>query len=89
MTDIKTILQIEDTKRPLRNLWRIARINRQQEIYIAYYQPQGRRYLNYIIYRNGEKYIASDYKATIKGNGNTIWKYLDYGKFNPELIESC
>ena len=88
VTDVKTLIEVESLKkRPLRNLWRIAKINRQQEIYIAYYQPQGKRYLSSIIYRNGDKYIVSDYKATIKDNGSTIWRYLDYGKFNPEMIK--
>ncbi len=88
VTNVKTLIEVESLKkRPLRNLWRIAKINRQQEIYIAYYQPQGKRYLSSIIYRNGDKYIVSDYKATIKDNGSTIWRYLDYGKFNPEMIK--
>ncbi len=88
MTDPKLIIQIQDLhKRNLRNLWRIAKIDRQREIYIAYYQPQGRRYLASIIYRNGDEFVVSDYKATLTTDGSTIWRFKDRGRFSPKQIQ--
>lgn len=88
MTDPRLIIQIQDLhKRPLRYLWRIAKIDRQREIYIAYFQPQGRRYLASIVYRNGDQFVMSDYKASLTTDGSTIWRYNDFGKFDPTQIQ--
>ena len=88
MTDPRLIIQIQNLHgRPLRYLWRIAKIDRQREIYIAYYQPQGRRYLASIVYRDGNNFILSDYKATLTQDGSTIWRYNDHGRFDPTKIQ--
>ena len=87
ITDLSLVLPIEAlANRRLLHLWRIAVIDQHRDVFIAYYQPIGKRYLSSIIYRNKDAFTVANYKALLTRDGSSIWRVNDKGSFSPNEV---
>ncbi|MBW4838227.1 MAG: hypothetical protein KZY74_02455 [Paenibacillaceae bacterium] len=83
VTDSDLGEQIENEKgRTLQQLWRLADLGGEAELYLALFRPDGPDYLFCMILRQGESLAVLDFPATTK-DAYSVWRVDDLGEIAP------
>ena len=77
----------EIAKRPIQNLWSMAKIDNKRELYLVNFMPKNKTYLSAFAYRDMNReetpIVLSFYHAVHSYDGQSIWRYQDKGEFKP------
>ncbi|MDU4696881.1 MAG: hypothetical protein E6Y08_13775 [Paenibacillus sp.] len=78
--------RLESAKdRDIRQLWRLAEIGTDAELYLALFHPDGKEHLfSFVLVRNQSE-VVLDYPATVEDT-NSVWRVDDQGEVIPEMF---